>query len=139
MSGPVVNLAAKGQKIAAVDAMTRALGRHLNEIAKLFDDPYITLIVRAQGQALIQTNDTTEAAVRALEEHKGPNEPTREKDLREALDLALHELGRVGGATPLLMAMANILVGDTASVPEARALIDRARAEIASGNKTTLQ
>lgn len=65
--GKIPNLAAKGQKIAAVDAMTRDVKRHLSAIADHFDDPRITLVVRAQGQDLILTNDTGAEALAALQ------------------------------------------------------------------------
>lgn len=66
----ILNLNAKGQKIAAVDAMTRDVQRHLTAIAGLFDDPKVTLVVRAQGQDLILTNDRSEEAIMALMKHE---------------------------------------------------------------------
>lgn len=60
----------RGEKIARVDQMRKSVESHLNGIAHWFDAPSITLIVRANGDDMVFTNDTTAEAIAALQRHE---------------------------------------------------------------------
>jgi len=60
-------LDANGKRPPKEISMMQSVQAHLNAIANWFDDPKVTLVIRANGQDLILTNDTTESAVDALQ------------------------------------------------------------------------
>lgn len=63
---PGVKSTGKGKKIAAFDDAAKQVQQHLNDIARLFKAPKLTLIVRSPTGGFFVTNDDTGEAIKVL-------------------------------------------------------------------------